>query len=90
MGTSLIGNQFCLEVASVMFEYDLPFENEQNIEFNTPVQVISAMVMSRTRESDHLFRMQTFDQQMAASESRARLYGRKSQCGRKTVTAVFQ
>jgi mono/diheme cytochrome c family protein len=57
-------------VHQVMFEYDLPFENEQNIEFNTPVQVISAMVMVENQGSlITCSGMQTFDQQMAASES---------------------
>jgi uncharacterized membrane protein len=32
-------------VHQVMFEYDLPFKGEKTIEFNAPVQIISAMVV---------------------------------------------
>ena len=57
-------------VHQVMFEYDLPFENERNFEFNTPVQVISAMIMVENQSKDITCSgMQVSNQQMAMSES---------------------
>lgn len=57
-------------VHQVMFEYDLPFENERNFEFNAPVQVISTMIMIENQNKDITCSgMQLSNQQMAMSES---------------------
>jgi mono/diheme cytochrome c family protein len=57
-------------VHQVMFEYDLPFENDRNILFNVPVQVTSAMIMVENQGKEITCSgMLTSNQQMAKSES---------------------